>query len=79
MIEIGLDTEMYRLGTSWFSLITKYQKDKTVTYGQYKKCRLRFYRKSYHYEFFLEDRDVGLLYLSIEFELDRFTSNGDPL
>ena len=59
MIEIGLDTEMYRLGTSWFSLITKYQKDKTVTYGQYKKCRLRFYRKSHHYEFFFGGSRCG--------------------
>ena len=28
---------------------------------------------------FSEDRDVGKLYLSTQFELDRFTNNGDLL
>ena len=38
---------------------------------------LRFYRKNYHYEFFLKDLDVGTLYLSTKFELNWFTNNGN--
>ena len=30
------------------------------------------YRDSYHFEFFWEDLDLGILYLSIKFEIDRF-------
>ena len=38
--------------------------------------RLHFYCINYHYKF-SKDRNEGILYLSIKFQLDRCTNNGD--